>query len=182
MTQSKPLLSLCAADIMSDHVVMVPREMSLQGAARMLTRAGVTGAPVVDEFGRCIGVLSTTDFMHWVEKDHKTAKAKGTGEPMCSAWQLPDAVEAGCRVEEFMTRDPVLAASGTKIGALARMMMDAHIHRIIVVDGPTGRPIGIVSSMDMLAALARAEAASGDGAAAEPALTGGPHREMQRAS
>lgn len=55
-----------------------------------------------------------------------------------------------------MTHDPVLVGAMVKIGELARMMMDAHIHRIIVVDTATDRPIGIVSSIDILAALARA--------------------------
>jgi CBS domain-containing protein len=150
---TKSLLSLTAADIMSNHVVMIPREMSLQGAARMLNRAGVSGAPVVDGRGRCIGVLSTTDFMRWVEKGRKNGLSH---EPMCSAWQIPEAIEPSCQVEEFMTRDPVLVAPGTRIGELARMMMDARIHRVIVVESATERPIGIVSSMDILAALARA--------------------------
>ena len=42
-TASKSLMSLCAADIMSRNIVMVPRAMSLQGAARMLSRAAVWG-------------------------------------------------------------------------------------------------------------------------------------------
>ena len=56
-----------------------------------------------------------------------------------------------------MTKDPVLVPPATRIGALARMMMDAHIHRLIVVDTITQRPIGIVSSMDILAAIARVD-------------------------
>ena len=57
----KRLMRLSAADIMSRNVVVLPREMSLPGAARMLAQAGVTGAPVVDAGGRCIGVLSATE-------------------------------------------------------------------------------------------------------------------------
>jgi CBS domain-containing protein len=167
------MLTLSAADIMSNHVVMIPREMSLQGAARMLGRSGVTGAPVVDSTGRCIGVLSTTDFMRWVEKERHDGLGHGTGEPMCSAWQLPEsAIDPTCRVEDFMTRDPVLVAPGTKIGELARMMMDAHIHRVIVVESLTERPVGIVSSMDILAALARADVAASDLANEELATAG----------
>jgi CBS domain-containing protein len=168
MTHStSSLLSLRAADIMSSHVVMIPREMSLQGAARMLGRAGVTGAPVVDANGRCIGVLSTTDFMHWVEKDRKSGKATGQAEAMCSAWQIPeDSIEPCFRVVDFMTKDPVLVAPSTKIGELARMMMDAHIHRVIVIDNFTKKPIGIVSSIDILAAVARTEAARPEGVSA----------------
>jgi CBS domain-containing protein len=154
---TKSLLSLCAADIMSHNIVMIPREMSLQGAARMLARANVTGAPVVDTHGHCIGVLSATDFMHWVEKDQKPGSKKtAAAQSMCLAWQLPEGpLQPSCCVEEFMTKDPVLVTPGTRIGELARMMIDAHIHRVIVVDAESQRPIGIVSSMDILAVLAR---------------------------
>ena len=152
---NKSLMSLCAADIMSRNIVMIPREMSLQGAARMLSRASVTGAPVVDDKGSCIGVLSATDFMHSVEADRQPhAKPSGIQQ----SWQIPDDnQQPSRRVEEFMTKDPVLVAPGTPIGELARIMMDAHIHRIIVVDMATHRPLGIVSSMDILAVVARVD-------------------------
>lgn len=154
----KPLLNLCAADIMSDQVVMIPRHMSLQGAARMLARANVTGAPVVDEAGRCIGVLSATDFMYWVKEEHAAQPVHPAKEAMCLPWQIPDGAQHNGCVESSMTKDPVLVTASVKIGELARMMMDAHIHRIIVVDRISERPIGIVSSMDILSALARADA------------------------
>jgi len=56
-------------------------------------------------------------------------------------------------VRRFMTPDPVTARPATCIRVLARMMIDAHIHRIIVVDEER-KPIGVVSSTDVLAALA----------------------------
>lgn len=160
---SKSLMSLCATDIMSQQIVMIPREMSLQGAARMLARAGVTGAPVVDDAGRCIGVLSNTDFMHWVEKDRQNGHVK---ETICKPWQMPEGVvESCCKVEDCMTRDPVLVVPRTKLGELARMMMEAHIHRLIVVDAVSQRPVGVVSSIDILAAVARSDEPEGmDGA------------------
>jgi len=151
------LLSLCAADIMSRHVVMIPRAMSLQGAARSLARAKVSGAPVVDDYGCCIGVISTTDFMHSVEHDHgSNNKTRVTSKPMMQSWQIPESSIQPCCVEDCMTKDPVLVTPGTRVGELARMMMDAHIHRLIVVDA-TQRPIGIVSSIDILAVLARVD-------------------------
>ena len=51
------------------------------------------------------------------------------------------------------TADPVTAEPTATIGELARDMLNARIHRLIVVDAE-GRPIGIVSSMDILAAVA----------------------------
>jgi len=59
-------------------------------------------------------------------------------------------------VSQFMTADPVTAVPTTPIRILARRMIDAHIHHIIVVDA-NQRPIGIVSSTDVLAAVAYAD-------------------------
>lgn len=54
-----------------------------------------------------------------------------------------------------MTADPVSVPPSTRLSELARSMLDAHIHWVIVVDA-LDRPVGIVSSTDILAALARA--------------------------
>ena len=66
-TTAKPLLALTAEDLMSREVVTVPRRMSLRDAAGLLRRARISGAPVLDEPGRCVGVLSATDFLRWAE-------------------------------------------------------------------------------------------------------------------
>ena len=69
-------------------------------------------------------------------------------------WQVVDVEKLPTdEVRRFMTPDPVTAQPATSIRVLARMMIDAHIHRIIVVDEGR-RPIGVVSSTDVLAALA----------------------------
>jgi len=60
-------------------------------------------------------------------------------------------------VRLHMTPDPVTVKPTVSIRVLARLMIDAHIHRIVVVDDER-KPIGIVSSTDLLAALAYAEA------------------------
>jgi CBS-domain-containing membrane protein len=152
----KPLLSLTAADLMTASVIMVPEEMSLQGAAHLLTQARVTGAPVVNSEGRCVGVLSATDFVSWVDKTRGQAPRPNPAS-VCFAWQIidPNALPEDA-VHNYMTRDAVFVQAQTLIGELARMMIDAHIHRVIVVDAQR-RPVGIVSSTDVLAAVARAD-------------------------
>jgi CBS-domain-containing membrane protein len=159
VTASKSPMSLCAADVMSRNMVMIPRQMSLHGAARMLSLAGVTGGPVLDDNGCCIGVLSPTDFLHSVENDREPRpRLNGKADGISQSWQIPEGnPQTCCCVEEFMTKDPVLVPPSTPIGKLAQMMVDANIHRIIVVDMATHRPLGIVSSMDILAAVARVD-------------------------
>ena len=58
-------------------------------------------------------------------------------------------------VKNFMTRDVVTVEPATSIRDLARKMVDAGIHRVVVVD-PNQNPLGIVSSTDILAAVSRA--------------------------
>ncbi len=157
MTSRKPFFSLTAEDLMKRDVVTIAAEMSLQAAAHVLSQEQISGAPVVDAQGCCIGVLSTTDFVHW-------ADAGGPGEVVhstrpvgvCSDWQVLDLeLLARDEVRQHMSADPVLVPPCTRITELAQMMLDAHIHRVLVAD-KQGRPIGIVSSTDILAAVAYA--------------------------
>jgi CBS domain-containing protein len=154
-TATRPFLSLTVSDLMSDNVLMLPAEMSLQGAARLLSRANVSGAPVVDADGRCIGVLSALDFLHVAEKGEMVHAHHG--HDMCRPWEIVDAETfADDCIRSHMTADPVFVSPAMRIGELAQRMLDAHIHRAIVVDR-NQKPVGIVSTTDILAAVARAE-------------------------
>jgi CBS domain-containing protein len=162
-TASKPLLTLTAADLMSPTVMTIPRDMSLRQAAHLLAQADISGAPVTNAEGHCVGVISARDFVSWAERGKGTAR-KGSGgvECVCSAWQIvPSETLPEDVVANYMTANPVTITPGILIGALAQMMIDAHIHRVIVLDR-VGRPIGVVSSTDVLAAVARAAQLSGD--------------------
>ena len=151
---SKSLFLLTAGDLMTSLVVSVPQEMSLQGAARRLVQFQVSGAPVVDAEGRCVGVLSAADFIRWVGGPAR-GKSK-SADCMCEAWQIFDSAEYSTdeTVQSIMTPDPVFVTKLTSVQRLSQMMLDAHIHRLIVVDQDR-KPVGIVSSTDVLAAVAR---------------------------
>jgi len=57
------------------------------------------------------------------------------------------------RVRRHMTPDPITVEEDTPIESAAQRMVEAGIHRLIVVD-EGGRPVGIVSSTDILAVVA----------------------------
>jgi predicted transcriptional regulator len=153
IAETLPLGSLSAGRLMSKDLLIIPRDMSLKTAARMLIEKGVSGAPVVDDSRRCIGVISTTDFMRAIEANHRPF---ANTEGFCFPWQMEEHVDKlpTAEVGEYMTTDPVLIPDDTRIAEMARQMVDAHIHRLIVVDD-NRHPIGIVTSMDLLAAIAR---------------------------
>jgi CBS domain-containing protein len=68
-----PLLVLTAGDMMSREMRTIPAGMPLRQAARELARFGAHGAPVVDEAGRCVGVLSVSDFARWAARQDRVS-------------------------------------------------------------------------------------------------------------
>jgi CBS domain-containing protein len=190
---------LNAGKLMSFEVVTIPEALPIRDAARRLTAAHVSGAPVVDDNGRCVGVFSVSDVARWATRppvstggawrtcsywEHgrgaagedvavcklapgacalQRRQAGPNGMPITACtqphgvcvgeWQVLEP-ESDVTVREFMTPDPVTASADTPIRTLTRMMIDASVHRVIVVDDAV-RPVGIVSSTDVLAAVAR---------------------------
>jgi CBS-domain-containing membrane protein len=149
---SKPLTARTAADLMSRDVVAIPKYMSLRTAAWLLEQARVSGAPVIDNHGACVGVLSASDFMRRAQEGAPERPA----DCLCCDWQMPPLNELPVEaVSGYMTDDPVTAPATATLRELARRMLDAHIHRVIIVDEDR-RPVGVVSSTDVLAAVAYA--------------------------
>ena len=202
-TNKKHLSALKAVDLMSRDVVTIRQETSMWDAAGLLMKNQVSGAPVVDAAGKCVGVLSAADFVRVAQKgiglrfapmphtcsyqtsgksqdgreivcctlplgvcpiQEKQKDADGKEMAACTDphsvltdWQTVEmedvhAAKVGC----YMTADPVTVPPDTPVRTLARRMIDARIHRVIVVDAQH-RPIGVVSSVDILAVVAFAD-------------------------
>jgi len=196
LTKKKPTLALTATDVMSRAVLTIPRQMTLRDAARLLWRAGISAAPVVDEQGRCVGLLSAVDFLRWAEEG---CPAPGDGPVPCCRYQekgrllggdeaalctlpagrcplqsarvtdtgrqalvclQPTGVHCDWQqvpddsVEGHMTSEVITARPTADLAELARLMTGARVHRVPVIDD-RGRPVGLVSTTDVLAAVAR---------------------------
>lgn len=204
---TRHLTEMTAGDLMSRDLLVLRQDMPLREAARLLLLHQISGAPVVEPGGTCIGVLSITDLLRWTHHPIDSAAVRLGWQPQTCVYQikelgphdeekvrctLPAGVccmqrkETGLEGEErvycadphsvltdwqtvqvedlpaedvgaFMTSDPVLVMPETPVTELARHMINAHIHRLIVVDHRRV-PIGIVSSTDILALIARAGA------------------------
>jgi CBS domain-containing protein len=138
---------------MTGPVLTLSPDTSLREAARKLSRSSISGAPVVDADGRCVGVLSSSDFVIWASKGAETGTTSFLA-PWGELINLDD--EPDTAIRNYMTRQPLTIPLQTSIGELARIMVDAHIHRVLVVADPRGAPCGIVTSTDVLAAITRA--------------------------
>jgi CBS domain-containing protein len=135
---------------MISPVVTIPQATPLREAARLLHRSNISGAPVVDAAGRCIGVLSSSDFVTWAGSEGQEVSFIAPWGEVINVEDAPDN-----EIRHYMTVRPVAVAPTTPVGELAEKMVDAHIHRVLVATEPD-KPCGIVTSTDVLAAVARA--------------------------
>lgn len=156
-TDSRPFLELTAADLMTTPVITIAQETPLRQVAHLLTSDRISGAPVVDSEGRCIGVLSSSDFVTWADKEGDSEESNNKGVHFLGPWGEIISIDESPHdeIRKYMTAQPVAVAPTTPIGELAQKMVDAHIHRVLVVVD-RNRPQGIVTSTDILAAVARA--------------------------
>jgi CBS domain-containing membrane protein len=149
------LLGLRVADVMSRRVVTVSQSQTLDEASRLLTENQISGLPVVDEFGRCVGVLSASDFVR-----HRQPRATASGldaqahlvRQASPEGPLSIDSESSEVVSRCMSRGVQPIEGDAPLLSAARMMCAEHIHRLPVVDAQ-GRPTGVITSLDIVAAL-----------------------------
>ncbi len=150
--------ALNAGDVMSRAVVVLPRGMSVVGAARLLSERQLSVAPVIDAPGRCVGVLSATDLLRWAaDGDRAGEESPGPTECVWCDWQVVDAKSTRRdEVRRYMTPAPLLVTADTLLAEIADVLLDPRRLPVVVVDEGR-RPLGVISSRGLLAALASAD-------------------------
>jgi CBS domain-containing protein len=158
-TAMRRLSSLIVRDVMSTRVVELSAHECMDRAAKVLVENGISAAPVVNEFGRCVGMLSATDF---VKREQACAdEQRSTMDPQrhelvkreSEPWTI-EPCPTGF-VSSHMTGHVTSVTADTPLLEAGRIMDAHHVHRLPVL-GDDGRAVGIVSSMDIVAALLNA--------------------------
>ena len=144
-----------ARNLMTTDPVCVAPSTSLRELARLFAAHEISGAPVVDQEGRVVGIVSKTDLiLRCLEGINELPPAylfeilsEQDDEDTSEAFPEP----LVC-VEDFMTEDPLMVGPDMSAAAVARLMHEKRIHRIIVADDERF-PLGIITSLDLLGAL-----------------------------
>jgi CBS domain-containing protein len=155
--------TMTARSVMTDSVVSVSAETSLMDVLRLFVEEGIHGAPVVDDAGEFVGVISTSDLLRAQASEQDTVSTEAyyfRGVLECSspdwAGDLDDFQDRlGQRtVAEAMTRSFATVAQDAPVADVARCLRENQIHRVWVVDG--GRLCGVVSALDLMPVIERA--------------------------
>jgi len=144
---------MLARDVMTTEVATVATYTPVEEVARFLVERHVSAAPVVDDDGRLVGIVSEGDLIRRPET--------GT-EPRHSWWlsllttpeeSLGEYLKThGRRASDVMTRTVVTTQEDTPLGEVASLLEKHRIKRVPVVRD--GKLVGIVSRADILRALA----------------------------
>lgn len=149
--------TLKVRDVMSNDVISVPANASVQEIAEKMHRNRIGSIPVVDRAGRICGVVSEADLIQRAEI--------GT-QPRRSWWQVifRDAIadsyayvrSHGRKARDVMTRDPFTTTADEPLRKAADTMARKRLRHMPVIDNE--RVIGMVSRSDIIRALAKRSA------------------------
>jgi CBS domain-containing protein len=157
-----------ASDLMVRSVVTLKPADTLAHAAAVMLHEQISGAPVIDREGVCVGVLSASGILGAEDKVAQEQRKVAESSFWNSNLALPMSVyadkleevrekiapAAGQPVERFMTSDLVSVTADTPLRVVVESMVNAHVHRVVVLDADR-RLRGIISTTDVLAALLR---------------------------
>ena len=153
-------MALLARDVMQTGVVTIDASASLLDAYRLFVEEDISGAPVVDEDGRVLGVVSVRDLLRATEEERDTALVQTTYFRDLEEFSGPDwgtTIEdfqdrmSGRTVGEVMTAGAISVAPDATIPEVASTLRGRHVHRVLVADGE--RLLGLISTSDLIALL-----------------------------
>lgn len=146
-----------ARDVMQTPVVRVSADDPLDGVEQLFSDEQIHGAPVVDERGEVIGVISTSDLLRAASDEREAARPSlgyfrdGERWSNTSYGDPQPGSLTNQRVADAMTLDIVAVDPETPVADVAGGLRTNRIHRVLVMDG--NDLLGIISSFDLIALL-----------------------------
>jgi CBS domain-containing protein len=138
-------------------------ETPLLEVHRLFVDEEINGAPVVDETGRLLGVISSVDLLRAVEEEHDAASAGASYIEDFLEISGPDWQDGSDSFQErlgertvadAMTRGGITVTPDTPVPEVAGTLRKHRIHRVFVVDEE--QLCGVISTFDLVALLEKA--------------------------
>jgi CBS domain-containing protein len=151
------LTAQTAEELMSANPVSLPGDASVQEAVAMMTDRGFSAAPVIDEAGRPIGVLSRTDILiHDREQTRHAQPAEESEQhshPRRSRREgFSIEIADSTRVRDIMTPTVFTVGMDTPVAAVVKRICELKVHQLFVVDEDNAL-VGVISALDIVRGL-----------------------------
>ena len=127
----------CASDLMTPNPVSLNADALVAEAIAVMTQRGFSAAPVIDEAGRPVGVLSRSDILVHEREVLKSPPTAGGDET---------------RVRDIMT--PAVFSVPPHLAAekVVEQMLTLDVHQLYVVDDSQA-VVGVITAHDVLRRL-----------------------------
>jgi predicted transcriptional regulator len=149
---------ITAKDVMNPHVISVPADWTIEELSQFLIDKAITGAPVVDENGKMVGVVSLTDIVRHDSLAEMEVRADEPHDYYLHGWEdrlSPEDLTSfhvedkpQVFVRDIMTPLVFRVDENTSIQEVADTMIGGRVHRLLVTRGQ--EIVGIVTTMDLL--------------------------------
>lgn len=148
---------LNARDIMTREVITVKKNMSVQEFAKLLAEKKISGAPVVDDQNKLIGIVTENDLIDQKKKVHiPTVMALFDSFVFL---ENPERLEKDLKkmsastVGDICTGEVVTAKTDTPLDEVATIMSEKNIHTLPVLD-QEGNMAGVIGKSDIIRTIA----------------------------
>src|ERR1700676_765742 len=150
-----------AVDVMTRKVITVGPGTTVREAARLFADNHISGAPVVDDEGRLLGMLTEGDLLHRTEIGTQARRRSWWLELFSSTQDLAATyIKENARlVRDVMTPEVITVKETTPVREIADLLERHRIKRVPVLYD--GELLGIVSRANLVKALASAPKESG---------------------
>jgi CBS domain-containing protein len=148
-------------DVMNPDVITVRDRMTAEELAACFEDNEISGAPVVDDEGRLVGVVSLKDLVRRVTGSGSPAPDRSDPVYYLRDWEdqiNPEdfkqlrVVDTETTVADLMSPVVHSIPEGMSAKACARKMLEHRVHRLLVTED--GELKGIVTSFDLLQLVA----------------------------
>lgn len=148
---------LTARDIMTKDVITVKKDTKVADLAEILTKNRISGAPVTDDSGKVIGVVTESDLVEQSKSLHLPTVFTILDSVIFleSAKHFEKELKrmTGAKVGDVFTEGPLTVMPDTPLREIATIMAEKKVYTIPVVDGD--KLVGIIGKADVVKASAR---------------------------
>jgi CBS domain-containing protein len=144
---------------MTTEVHTVREDTSLEEIGRLLAAHRISGAPVVDDEGRVVGMVSEADLIDEHKRDAHIPRFALYGVFTLPEDVLKKAFDSGKKLKarDVMTKRVATSTEDRPVHELADTMVRRHINRVPILRD--GKLVGIVSRGDLVRAMAEGKGA-----------------------
>ena len=153
-------MAVTARNIMETQVVTLSPNDPLPSVFRLFFEEEIHGAPVVDDEGRVLGIVTSLDLLRTAVDEHDAERgdptylrelfemsdADWTAEPEGLLHCLRDRIAS-----EIMTEAVACVGPDASVVEIAQTLRSHHIHRVLVVQDDIVK--GIVTTFDLVGLL-----------------------------